>query len=160
MTVGGSQQKQLFSRYRGGGRSLLGVPAWGDGSSRHGYGLPVFEQCRHDCVYCGRNLGEPYESWLDFSVDHVIPANTVKLGYHKEWVNDLINLVTACRACNEFTNQYKVSDLPPVDLEAFCASRDRHLLAKKAWALARHEQERARYASWRARQQRSLAGRY
>ena len=31
------------------------------------------------------------DSWLDLSVDHVIPSNTIKLlGYPQEWVNDLI----------------------------------------------------------------------
>ena len=78
-----------------GAEPFLGPPAWGDGSSRNGYGLPVLEECGHHCVYCGRALGEPYESWLDFSVDHVVPAGTVGRGYPKEWVNDLINFVTA-----------------------------------------------------------------
>lgn len=140
-----------FVRYRGGGRTLLGGPALGDGSSRHGYGLPVLVECGHDCVYCGRALGELYENWLDFSIDHVIPTNAVKLGYRKEWVNDLINLVTACRACNEFLNRYKVDDAPPADLEGFCSLRDRHFLDKKSWVLTRHEHERVLHARWRTR---------
>lgn len=143
------REDPLFARYRGGGRELLGVPASGDGTSRHGYGPPVLEECGDHCVYCGRALGEPYESWLDFSVDHVIPVGTVQRGYSREWVSDLINLVTACRACNEFLNQYKVDDPPPSDVEEFCVLRDRHLLAKKAWVQTRHQQERARYARWR-----------
>ena len=34
-----------FSRYPDGGNVLLGVPAWGTGSSRTGYGVPVFAAC-------------------------------------------------------------------------------------------------------------------
>jgi hypothetical protein len=138
-----------FSHYRDGGRTLLG-PARGGESSRHGYGLPVLEQCGHDCAYCGRPLGEPYENWLDFSIDHVVPSNTLNLRYPKEWVNDLINLVTSCRACNEFLNQYKVTDPPPANLEEFCAIRDRHFQEKRARALARHAHERMLYERWRA----------
>jgi hypothetical protein len=141
-----------FSHYRLGGRELLGGPAWGDGTSRHGYGPPVLEQCGRDCVYCGRPLGEPYESWLDFSVDHVVPSNTIGLGYTPDWVNDLINFVTSCRHCNEFLNRYTLADPPPSTLEEFCALRDRVFLEKRERALKRHAEERAFYEAWRARQ--------
>lgn len=54
-------------------------------------------------------LSEPYEAWLDVSIDHVIPRGTVKrLGYPQDWVEDIANLVTSCRACNEFLNGYRV----------------------------------------------------
>ena len=139
-----------FQRYIDGGRSLLGIPPWGDGSSRHGYGVPVFAACGACCAYCGRELGETYEAWLDLSVDHVIPTNTVKvLGYPREWVADLLNLVTACRACNEFLNGYRITDPPPHDLAGFCDLRDRHFLAKREWVTARHEREREHYGVWR-----------
>jgi len=66
-----------FDRYEGGGRRLLGKPAWGNGSSRRGYGLVVFDQCGSVCVYCGYDMGAAYESWLNLSIDHVIPAGDV-----------------------------------------------------------------------------------
>ena len=139
-----------FPRYRNGGRDLLGIPAWGDGTSRHGYGVPVFAECGTSCAYCGRDLGSEYADWLDLSVDHVIPTNTIKtLGYPREWVADLINLVAACRACNEFLNGYRVTESPPFDLAGFCDLRDRHFLEKRKWVLARHERERAQYEVWR-----------
>jgi hypothetical protein len=43
----------LFDHYIGGGRELLGVPAWGDGSSRRGYGQAVFAQCGFACAAWG-----------------------------------------------------------------------------------------------------------
>jgi hypothetical protein len=110
----------------------------------------VFAACGTRCVYCGRELGETYEAWLDLSVDHVIPTNTVKsLGYPAEWVADRLNLVTSCRACNEFLNGYRVKDPAPPDLPGFCQLRDRHFVAKRGWVLARHERERERYEVWR-----------
>jgi secreted trypsin-like serine protease len=85
-----------FERYREGGRELLGRPAIGDGSCRRGYGPPVFTECGMECVYCDRDLGESYESWLHLSVDHVIPYETVnRLGWPGEWVEGLSNLVTS-----------------------------------------------------------------
>lgn len=138
-----------FARYRQGGQTLLGAPAWGDGSSRHGYGISVFAECGTACVYCDRELAEPYEAWLDVSVDHVVPQSTVTFGYPREWVHDLINLVTACRACNEFLNAYRVTDLLPVTLAEFCDLRDRHFGEKRRWVLERHALERTRYEAWR-----------
>lgn len=142
-----------FSRYGTGGRVLLGIPAIGDGTSRHGYGVPVFAECGSSCVYCGRDLGGEYANWLNLSIDHVIPTNTIKaLDYPREWVADLINLVTACRACNEFLNGYRVTEPPPLDLAGFCDLRDRHFLEKRKRVLARHELERAQYEVWRESQ--------
>lgn len=76
-----------FVRHRDGGRALLGTPPRGDGSSRRGYGVPAFAACGTCCSYCGRELGKRYEDWLDLSIDHVIPTDTVKtLGYPREWL--------------------------------------------------------------------------
>jgi hypothetical protein len=133
-----------FALYSHGGRKLLGAPPWGDGTARFGYGLPVFRACGFECVYCGRVL-RAYEEFLNISIDHVIPTNTVQNGFPKEWVADLINLVTACRACNEFLNGYRVQDAPPVTLDEFCNLRDRHFLIKRDWVRLRHERERARH---------------
>ena len=140
-----------FDRYKGGGRELLRVPPGGDGSSRHGYGVPVLRECGTSCVYCGIDLGGTYEAWLGFSVDHVVPASTVaKVAYPGEWVHDLINLVTACRSCNEFLNGHRVTDPVPTTLNDFCDLRDRHFLAKREWVIARHLTERGRYDLWRS----------
>ena len=135
-----------FERYIGGGRQLLGAPAVGDGSSRRGYGPPVFEQCGFACAYCGYAMGAEYEPWLSLSVDHVIPSGVGKrLNYPTEWIQDTANLVTCCRSCNEFLNGYKVTDPAPATLEEFFNLRDRHFLTKRESVLARHATERAWY---------------
>jgi hypothetical protein len=139
-----------FARYASGGSELLGIPAWGDGTARHGYGRPVFAECGYQCVYCGFDMGAPYESWLNLSVDHVVPGHLVKAGWPREWVFDRINLVTCCRACNEFLNGYRVTDvaIPPTFAD-FIAIRDRVFDEKRDLALARHLVERERYAAGR-----------
>lgn len=135
-----------FGRYDGAGRQLLGRPPWGDGSSRRGYGVPVFGQCGTTCVYCGRDLGSTYEAWLGLSVDHVIPGGDGRrLGYPIEWIDDIANLVTCCRACNEFLNGYRVTDPPPASVDQFFDLRDRHFIRKREWVITRHAQERAWY---------------
>ena len=112
-----------FRGYEDGGRRLLGRPSAGDGSSRRGYGVPVFEQCGALCVYCG--LGGSYEGWLNLSVDHVVPrGDGKKLGYPVEWIEAITNLVTCCRACNEFLNGYRVKEQPPETLDGFYDLRD------------------------------------
>ena len=135
-----------FERYEGAGRCLLGRPAWGNGSSRRGYGLPIFEQCGAACAYCGYDMSATYEAWLNLSVDHVIPAGDARrLGYPVEWFEDVANLVTSCRACNEFLNGYRVTDVPPATVEEFFDLRDIHFARKRAWVLARHREERGWY---------------
>jgi len=90
-----------------------------------------------------------YEAWLDLSVDHVVPRNVVKrLGYPIEWVEDLVNLRTCCRACNEFLNQFKVADAVPTDLGSFVALVAATLEAKREWVMRRHVSERAWYDEW------------
>lgn len=135
-----------FDRYAGAGRQLLGAPASGDGSSRRGYGRVIFEQCGFACAYCGHAMDTGYEVWLSLSVDHVIPTGSGKrLGYPPEWTQDAANLVTCCRACNEFLNGYRVGDPAPATVEEFFDMRDRHFLAKREWVQARHATERAWY---------------
>ncbi len=138
-----------FSRYANGGLELFKERHLGDGTCRHGYGLDVFKQCGTTCVYCDRELDEPYEAWLDISVDHVIPVETIKkLGYPREWVDDLANLVTCCRACNEFLNRYSVNDEAPATIEEFFALRDRHYMKKREMARERHRRERESHRDW------------
>ena len=140
-----------FSRYKNGGSEELGKPRSGDGTSRHGYGADVLEQCGTACVYCGRELAEPYEAWLDLSVDHVVPAETIKrLGYLSQWVDDLINLVTCCRACNEFLNGYRVREPAPESLNEFLNIRDQAFGEKRRRARGCHERERETYGKWLA----------
>lgn len=146
-----SSPARPFARYPRLGAELLGIPGLGGGTARHGYGLPVFAQCGYDCVYCGRNMAAPYESWLDLSVDHVVPNHLVGAGWPREWVYDLINLVTCCRACNEFLNGYRVIDTaPPATFAEFVAIRDRVFDEKAARAADRHAVERGRYTAARA----------
>ena len=135
-----------FERYEAGGRRLLGKPPGGDGSSRRGYGLAVFVQCGFTCVYCGYEMADAYEAWLNLSIDHVIPAGDGRrLSYPPEWIEDVANLVTCCRACNEFLNGYRVSDAAPPTVEKFFDLRDAHFERKREWVIARHATERAWY---------------
>lgn len=73
-----------FGRYERGGIELLGVPATRDGTARHGYGPPVFAACGYQCAYCGFDMASPYESWLNLSVDHVVPQHLTKA----EWPHE------------------------------------------------------------------------
>lgn len=137
-----------FVKYTDGGLKPLGVPK-GD-SARHGYGPPVFELCGYRCAYCDYDMSEPYENWLNLSVDHVVPAYLAKTGWPPEWVLDKINLVTACRACNEFLNGYRMTDPnPPQSLSEFALVRDRAFDEKLSAARQRHELERQRYVAAR-----------
>lgn len=139
-----------FGRYERGGSQLLGIPAERDGTARHGYGPPVFVACGYQCAYCGFDMASPYESWLSLSVDHVVPRHLTRAGWSREWVLDLINLVTCCRACNEFLNGYRVAETtPPQSLDAFVQLRDRVFAEKLSHAQKRHSVERERYAAAR-----------
>jgi hypothetical protein len=134
-----------FTRYTGGGRALLGKPRQGDLTARHSYGPPVFEECGYSCVYCGLDMEHTYEGWLQISVDHVVPKNSISKGVPVEWIEDIANLVTCCRACNEFGNQFVITGLLPADLAAFFDLRDATFVARRATILARHATERAWY---------------
>ena len=137
-----------FGRYEHGGRQRLGRPRQGDVTARHGYGPPVFEQCGYACVYCGLDMRSTFEGWLQLSVDHVIPRQMKNLGYPADLVEDITNIVTCCRACNDFGNRYTVSTPAPAegDIEAFYAIRDQVFRDRKAMLLAKREQERTVYA--------------
>lgn len=147
----GDHAELPFGQYPMRGRGFLGPPPQGDGSCRRGYGRAVFNLCGTACVYCGHELGDSYEAWLGISIDHVIPTETVKrLGYSGDWVRDLSNLVTSCRACNEFLNGYRVTDAPPTTPEGFFDLRDRAFVEKRQLMLGRHDRERAWYENWLA----------
>ncbi len=128
----------------------LGRPAQGDGTCRGGYGAAVVAYYGADCAYCGRDLSETYESWLDLSVDHVVPRNAVGAGFPAEWIEDLHNHVPCCRACNEFLNGFRMATEVPADIIGFLALRDSVLEAKRARAEDRHRRERQNYQRWKA----------
>lgn len=142
-----------FDRYSGNGKELLGRLKQGGGTSRHGYGLRVFDQCGTSCVYCDRILDDSYESWLDISIDHVIPKSKNRTPWYserKDWIEDLANIVTCCRACNEFLNGYRVKwDLPKNESEFFDL-RDKAFVEKQNCARKRHQKERTLYKRWYA----------
>ena len=107
-----------FDKYEGKGKKLLGEIIY-TGSSRKEYGIPVFRQCGLECVYCGMNF-LVYENWLNICIDHVIPTQSLKYWKSKEeieqnteinrWIDDISNIVTSCRACNEFLNGYRINE--------------------------------------------------
>lgn len=135
-----------FRRYKGGGRTPQGKPRQGNATARHGYGPPVFEQCGYACAYCDLDMAASFEAWLQLSVDHVIPRQMAKAGWQAALVEDITNLVTCCRACNDFGNRYTVTGPPPATTEIFYDRRDQVFLERKAMILAKRQQERAIFA--------------
>jgi hypothetical protein len=105
----------------------------------------VFGECGFTCVYCGLDMSKPYANWLQLSVDHVVPSGARSHGYPMAWLEDITNLVTCCRPCNEFSNAFVVGEALPADLDAFYDVRDRAFAQKKALLAAKHERERAWY---------------
>ena len=155
--MAGSADKDLpFDRYERGGRTLLGRPRQGDVTARHGYGPPVFEQCGYKCVYCGLDMVATFGNWLQVSIDHVIPRQMARAphNYPMDWVEDITNLVTCCRACNDFGNHYTVSGPKPATEADFFEMRDRVFLERRANILVAREKERldhfVKFASGRA----------
>jgi len=135
-----------FDCYEGGGRRRLGRPKQGDLTARHGYGPPVFQQCGYLCVYCGLDMGASFENWLQLSVDHVIPRQMARAGFPAELVEDITNLVTCCRACNEFGNRYIVTAPAPTSDAEFYELRDQVFIERKSMILAKREQERTLFS--------------
>jgi hypothetical protein len=140
-----------FDLYENGGTVPLGRPK--SATSRTGYGIDVVRRCGARCAYCDRNLLEPYEAWLDLSVDHVVPTSTIWYDKCANWLEDFFNIVTCCRACNEFLNRYKCSELAPENLPQFLTIRDRVFKDKRRRTRERHQEERRWYEDWK----RSLA---
>ena len=136
-----------FARYEGAGRRRLGRPRQGDLTARHGYGPPVFDQCGYQCVYCGLDMRATFENWLQLSVDHVVPRQMVKAGYAADLIEDITNLATCCRACNDLGNQFVVTDAPPTTDARLYSLRDRVFTERRTMILAKREQERAIFAN-------------
>ena len=122
---------------------------------RNGYSVPVVKYWGPVCAYCGKDLAESYGSWLDVSVDHVVPGCAVTKwgGEYANWIGALVNLVPCCRSCNEFLNGYRVKQEAPADETAFLSIRDEVLMDKRERALKRHDQERLNFERWLERVQ-------
>ena len=134
-----------FVRYTGGGRVRLGRPRQGDVTARHRYGPPVFEQCGYACVYCGLDMRASFGNWLQLSIDHVIPRQMKNAGFDPALVEDITNIVTCCRACNDLGNRYTVNAPAPTSEAEFYDLRDKVFAERKAMILRRREEERAHY---------------
>ena len=121
----------------------------GIANCRLGYGIPIIEHWGPSCAYCGKDLLESYDAWLDLSVDHIVPVCMLKQwgSECQSWIGSIANLVPCCRACNEFLNGYRIADKTPPDGVAFLELRKRVLAEKRELALRRHQQELKAYAS-------------
>ena len=97
-------------------------------------------------MYCGLDMAASFENWLQLSVDHVIPRQMVNVGYPSELVEDITNLVTCCRACNDFGNRYVVVEPVPATEADFFDVRDRVFLERRGRVLERREAERQIFA--------------
>lgn len=129
-----------FASYPNGGRELLGKP--GGSLARKGYGRDVLAWCGYACAYCGLDMSV-FEGWLQLSVDHVIPQQSVGTGFPPEWVHDRTNIVACCRSCNDLFNRDPHVTAVPASLERFYALRDRLYLARRARIIERRAEERA-----------------
>jgi hypothetical protein len=133
-----------FDWYPHGGNEPIGIPQ--GSSSRRDYGPPTFKACGYFCVYCGMDLNKDYQSWLCISVDHVVPKRVAWYNVHQDWIMDGINLVTCCRACNDFLQQdFNVREEEPRTIAQFTAIRDRTFRAKCEYVRERHAKERRWY---------------
>lgn len=124
---------------------LSGIPKSGDGTARRGYGVAIFQRDGYRCAYCALDMARPYEAWLQLSIDHIVPRQSVKAGFPVGWIEDGANLITCCRACNEFGNRYRVATGIPASDEDFLVLRDRIFRERSALIRARHARERERY---------------
>lgn len=125
---------------------------WNLGAARTGYGREVYDNCGASCAYCGQDLNKSYELWINITVDHVIPYEDAKKKWGKvlePWLDNYVNTVTCCRACNEFLNQYIVEEKKPETHKEFFKIRDKIFLEKKEMALKRHNEEKKFYEKWK-----------
>lgn len=83
-----------------------------------------------------------FEGWLQLSIDHVVPQQMVRAGYLRHWVEDLINIVAACGACNGLFNRDPAVGALPATLEEFLSIRDALFVTRKARILERRSVER------------------
>jgi 5-methylcytosine-specific restriction endonuclease McrA len=139
-----SSEPLPFENYPHKGRNLLGRVR-GD-TCRHGYGLQLIKLTgQTKCAYCGIDLTEIYENWLNMALDHVIPHSACKSwGLPREWREDYSNRVLCCTTCNTFGNRYTSKGIKrPTTLEEFYNLRDIIFVERKKLVLERHREERA-----------------
>jgi hypothetical protein len=132
-----------FNSYPNYGRKLLGQVR-GD-SCRHGYGLEFMRLTgQTKCAYCGIDLAETYENWLNMALDHVVPHSICQTWkVPAEWREDYSNRVLSCTTCNTFGNRYSPKTLScPSTLEEFYNIRDAIFIERKNLILDRHRKER------------------
>jgi hypothetical protein len=84
-----------------------------------------------------------FEGWLQLSVDHVVPQQTISSGLNPEWVLDSTNLVACCRSCNDLFNRDPIVAAVPTTLEAFYNLRDQVFLTRRARIIERRHAERS-----------------
>jgi len=109
-----------FESYPNKGRVLLGQVR-GD-NCQHGYGLEFVQLTgQTKCAYCGIDLAEVCENWLNMALDYVIPFSTCQSWkVPVEWQEDYSNRVLSCTTCNTFGNRYGPKSLShPSTLEEF-----------------------------------------
>jgi hypothetical protein len=72
----------------------------------------------------------------------MVPRSTAWYQRKKQYIEDMFNLVTCCRACNEFLNQYPCDVPDPATVEEFAVLRDLVFQEKRQLAEDRHAKER------------------
>ena len=86
-------------------------------------------------------------------VDAVISFSVIGLGgeygYDSALVEDITNLVTCCRACDNFGNHFTVAGPPPGSEAAFYEVRDAVFREREAVIAAKREAERDIYSKLR-----------
>lgn len=75
-------------------------------------------------------------------MDHVVPRSTAWYQQKKHFIEDMFNLVTCCRACNEFLNEYQCDAPEPAIVEESAVLRDLVFREKRQRAEDRHAKER------------------
>lgn len=141
-----------FTRYPGGGRSLLGSRS--GANCRHDYGL-TFARLTGvtTCAYCGVDFRGDYRTWLTVALDHAIPISVCReLDIPDSWAQDYANCVLACMACNSFDNRYRLTfkTEAPATLEEFFDLRDIVFKDRSLRIQKSHERELRFYEdNWR-----------
>lgn len=132
-----------FDSYPDVGKALLGRVT--GSNCRHGYGMTFMQVTGQiSCAYCGLDFVASFEAFLQMALDHVVPKSVCKtLALPDDWIEDCINKVLACSACNGFDNRFTLQEpcaCPPT-LEAFCDLRDRIFAERKARIAACRDKE-------------------
>jgi hypothetical protein len=128
-----------FTNYPGGGREPLGRPH-GD-VARRGDARALLDWCGRCCAYCGLDMSN-FEGWLQLSVDHVVPQQTIGL-IPADWVLDRTNLVACCRSCNDLFNRDPGVTAVPTTPAAFFDLRDASFLRRRERIVERRAAEKA-----------------